>query len=249
MFYDELLLNIDFYKMHPEYLPFIGDKYDEYKILHIGESHYIGQSKDALAEDKYPITYFENWWSNSCLDLYHEYESWYNTRQVIANYLRGDRHKSHSIFSETRKVFDKVYLGKDDVRINFEESQNYHYFAFMNFFQMPSLYDGVKFWDSLKISANKLGDAQLASAMWHKAAQISSEVVDSVIDILKPSVVIFTSKSAKGAYDEYGKHHAEPYVISSIHPGCSWWNRRRYNGLTGKEELERKLSELKNKQY
>ena len=229
MLYDELLLNIEFYKLHPEYLPFIGDKYDDYKILHVGESHYIEQ--EPSDEDKYPITYFENWWSDPCLDLYHAYGGGYNTRQVIANYLGGDRHKSHSIFSETIKVFDKVYLGKDDVRINFQESQNYHYFAFMNFFQMPSLYEGVKFWNSLKTSANKLGDAQLAYDMWKKASQVSSEVVDSVIDILKPSVVIFTSKSAKKAYDEYGKHHAEPYVISSTHPGCSWWNRRRHNGL------------------
>lgn len=247
--YDKLLSDIDFYKVHPGYLPFIGDKYNEYKILHIGESHYIGQKNDPEAEDKYPITYFENWWTDCCPDLYNEYGGWYNTRKVIENYLSGERRKGHSIFSETVKVFDKVYLGRDKVRMDHEESMNYHYFAFMNFFQMPSIYEGVKYWNSLWDAANKLGNKQLAYDMWEKAAQVSSEVVDDVIDILKPSVVIFTSASAKGAYDEYGKHRSEPYVISSVHPGCSWWNRplKRYNGLTGKQELERQLSELKNK--
>lgn len=249
MLYDELLSKIDFYKVHPEYLPFIGNKYNEYKILHIGESHYIGQKNDPLAADKYPVTYFENWWTNRCSDLYNEYGGWYNTRQVIGNYLSGDRHKGHSIFSETIKVFDKVYLGIDNVQINYEESQNYHYFAFMNFFQMPSLYEGVKYWDSILDSANKLGNKQLAFDMWEMAAQISSKVLDNVIEILKPKVVIFTSESAKGAYGKYGKYPAEPNVKYSTHPGCSWWNRpmKRYNGLTGKQELERQLFELRNK--
>jgi hypothetical protein len=42
--YGKKLKEIEFYKTHPEYLPFVGDKYDEFKILQVGESRYIGQS-------------------------------------------------------------------------------------------------------------------------------------------------------------------------------------------------------------
>ena len=241
-------METEFYQLHPEYLPFIGDKYEEYKILHIGESHYFAQKSDSNP-DKYPITYFDKWWSDPCLELLQEYEGWYNTRDVITNYLNGARRKGHSIFSETIKAFDKVYLDRDNVRINHDESKNYHYFAFMNFFQMPALYKGMKYWNSLLLSAKKVGNEQLAFDIYEKSAQISSKVLDNVIEILKPNVVTFTSDSAKYAYDKYGKYHSEAYVISSTHPGCSWWNRpiKKYGGLTGKQELERQLLELKNK--
>lgn len=246
--YEKKLLNLNFYQLHPEYLPFIGEHYEEYRILHIGESHYFDQKSDSNS-DKYPITYFDKWWTDPCLELIQDFDGWYSTRDVITNYLNGYRRKGHSIFSETIKVFDKVYLGKDNVQINYEESQNYHYFAFMNFFQMPALYKGMKYWNSLEISANKLSDKQLAYDMYEKTAQISSKVLDDVIEILKPNVVIFTSNSAKYAYDKYGKHHSKTNITSSTHPGCSWWNRpmRKYNGLTGKQELERQLLALKNK--
>ena len=107
----------------------------------------------------------------------------------------------------------------------------------------------MKYWDSLLLSANKIGNRQLAYDMYEKAAQVSSKVLDEVIAILKPNVVIFTSDSAKYAYNKYGKYHSAEFVINSTHPGCSWWNRpmRKFGGLTGKQELERQLLALKNK--
>ena len=246
--YNQQLLETKFFKLHPEYIPFIGNNYEEYKILHIGESHYLDQKSDSSA-DKYPITYFDKWWYDPCHELLRDFDGWYNTRDVITNYLNGSRHKGHSIFSETIKVFDKIYIGRDNVQMNYKESQNYHYFAFMNFFQMPALYNGMKYWDSLLLSANKIGNRQLAYDMYEKAAQVSSKVLDEVIAILKPNVVIFTSDSAKYAYNKYGKYHSAEFVINSTHPGCSWWNRpmRKFGGLTGKQELERQLLALKNK--
>ena len=54
--YDKELKEIEFYKIHPEYLPFVGDKYDEFKILHVGESHFIPQEKGS--NDLFSIVYF-----------------------------------------------------------------------------------------------------------------------------------------------------------------------------------------------
>ena len=41
--YDIELRTIPFYKDHPELLPFIGTRFNEYSILIVGESHYIDQ--------------------------------------------------------------------------------------------------------------------------------------------------------------------------------------------------------------
>ena len=54
--YDSRLNEIDFFKIHPEYLPFIGDKFDEFKILQVGESHYIGQTPET---EEFSIQYFQ----------------------------------------------------------------------------------------------------------------------------------------------------------------------------------------------
>ena len=55
--YDDQLNHIDIYKLHPMLMPHIGTEYDKYRILHIGESHYINQTPDT---EKYNIKYFEN---------------------------------------------------------------------------------------------------------------------------------------------------------------------------------------------
>ena len=39
--YYNKLKNIEFFKIHPELIPYVGEEFDKYKILHIGESLYI----------------------------------------------------------------------------------------------------------------------------------------------------------------------------------------------------------------
>lgn len=240
--YDEKLSQICFYKLHPEYLPFVGDKYDDYRILHIGESHYIGQDD---GKDEFPLDYFEqHWWSNHCDKLHGTFGGWYNTRNVLNNYLSGERRKGHSIFTNMIKVFNEVYLGEGDISISYEESQKYHNFAFMNFYQMPSLYKGKNYWDSLWAAATKVNNEQLALDMYKRVADESSIVLDAVIEILNPRVIIFTSKAARGAYN--GKHAQDSTIIESGHPGSPWWNRKNKSGKSGREMLVEKLTEYKN---
>lgn len=43
-FDDELLKN-GFLNSHKYYLPFIGDGYEKSKLLIVGESHYLGQTR------------------------------------------------------------------------------------------------------------------------------------------------------------------------------------------------------------
>lgn len=243
------LANIPFYQLHPEYKPFIGDRFDTFRILHVGESHFIPQQADE--PDVFSITYFQNWWGNACEELKncelknchnengYKWGGWYRTKSVIENYINGKRTRSHGIFTEMVKVFAEVCQNRIIPHINDEECKNYEYFAFMNFFQMPALYAGMKYWTSLKKSALKSGMTKkqakaYAEKVWDDTVQQSSDVLDDVIDTLNPNVVIFTSKSAADAYK--GKYKNTLKVITAVHPASPHWHKSM-NGQNGKERL------------
>ena len=236
--YDAQLINsIPFFQIHPEYLPFIGDHYEQYKILIVGESHYIGQTPD---NEEYSIEYFmKNWWNQETNSPgYEKWADWYNTRGVLNSYLFGDRHRGHLIFTNLVKAFSEKTLKKKIDSINIENSQAFHYLAFMNFFQMPSLFDGMKFWNSLVESGKKHNEPNLALSAWNKCSLESAWVLDSIIDILRPNLVIFSSKSAYYAYLESKTTHSNDNNIYCVpHAGSPYWNKgtKESNGKTGKE--------------
>ena len=142
----ELKKQIQFYEIHPEYMPFVGDRYDEFKILQVGESHFIPQRADE--PDLFSITYFEKWWEDSCAEAKNcqqknchnekgdQWGGWFRTKSVIENYMNRKRTRSHGIFTEMVKVFAVVCQNRTIMHINDEESKNYNHFAFMNFFQV-----------------------------------------------------------------------------------------------------------------
>lgn len=255
--YERKLDAIKFYETHPEYRPFIGEKYDEFKILQVGESHYIGQ-RTTDPEDRFPIQYFDKWWTDACEKLREwpdpnpkegKWGGWYYTRGVVENFIANRSTGGYNIFSNMIRSLDAVY-GDGQVYMDKEARQRYHYFAFMNFFQMPALYNGVKFWDSLYISAQKVGDPSLAGKSFDLAAEKSADVLDRVVEAIKPNVLIITSREAAAAYKKYGKYWNRedgPAIIQTVHPCCSWWNRKmkKYNDRTGRKYFEDELRALR----
>ena len=243
--YDAQLKNIDIYKLHPTFMPHIGEEYDKYKILHIGESHYINQTPNT---EKYDIKYFEKWWSEPCEEVAADSPKWFDTRHVVAENYMKDVNGAYTIFTNFVKSFSKVVLHEEISKITSEDKKLYRYIAFMNFFQMPSLYYGEKFWNSLRISAKKLGDKGLASKMWDCAVENAVSTVDSVVDIISPKAVVFTSISVGNAYKEYGgKYAKDSRTIFTSHPAYPFtWNKRlsSLDGKTGKEVLENELERL-----
>lgn len=253
--YDEKLKEIDFYENHPEYRPFVGDNYSKYKILQVGESHYLPQSKKKA--DVVFIDYFvNNWWENPCNELKKmtdensgnaEWVKWLNTRGVVKSYMEGYRTKGRSIFTNFLKACWEAYTGEKINKITTEHSKKYDHFAFINFFQMPSLYSGESFWKSLYFSAKrqkeKKKDAkQLANDTWDNVVKKSSDIFDKVVEILEPNVIVFTTLSAWNAYD--GKYKNDDRIIGTVHPCCPYWHKPK-NGQIGKEELIDKLKKLK----
>ena len=253
---NQLLKEIKFYETHPEYLPFVGDKFDDFKILQVGESHYIGQTPET---EEFSIAYFHNnWWQDKCLDVFEhkhpndvDWGSWYKTRDVIERFFKNYQN-NYSIFSNPLKVFLNTCLQENqEIYSGNQFRQAYHYFAFMNFFQMPALYDGEAFWKSLKLSAKKLHNEDLAAEVFETSIKNSACVLDKVIEILQPNIVVFTSSAAWSAYIKYGTYADSqdgPVMIQTAHPGCCWWNRKKKNGISSCMHLETELKKhIKNK--
>ena len=242
--YDKKFTQTAFFNTHPEYLPFVGDRYEEHRILIVGESHYIGQTPET---EKYGIGYFaEKWFTEPAEILTEPYAGWFNTRGVIEDYLSGSRSKGHLIFTNIIKSFSSAVLDEPVSRINLKESQKFNCFAFMNYFQMPSVYRGMKFWNALEISAEKAGDKDAASQVWLDVNRESAKVLDDVIKALSPELVIFTSKSAYYAYTAVNtKHRDDKNIFVIPHAGCAWWNKpsKSSNGKSGREIFEEILRE------
>ena len=256
--YDDKLKALKWFKLHPQLLPFIGDNYDEYKILQIGESHFIDGKND---NDKFDICYFrDNWWDKTCDELVNSFNDdkydycWFDTRAVLQNYLSGND-GSYGIFTNIIKSFSKIMLDKEILHIGKKDKELYHNFSFMNFFQMPSLRNGEKYWNSLVQSAKYEKNENLASETFRKCTEVSIQAIDDVIDIIKPEIIVFTSVSAGNAYSgkEYkecmGKYGNDNRVVYTAHPSTIYWENKKLGkslgGKTGKEILEEKLSFLK----
>ena len=242
----EIKKQIQFYEIHPEYMPFVGDRYDDFKILQVGESHFIEQGKE---ENDFSIEYFKKHWWNEAMPA--DWDGNCNTRTVVNNYLAVRRTRAHGIFTNMVKLYSRVYTDTPITSISTENSQAYHHFAFMNFYQMPSLYRGMSYWDSLLKSAKKVYDEKLvekyACEVWEDTVKRSTETLNQVIEILDPQVIIFTSESAYKAYNrQQGNHIERKGVFHCVHPGCKYWHHPS-EGQIGKNELEQELRDFLNK--
>jgi hypothetical protein len=238
---------IAFYQRHPEYKPFIGEQFDKFRVLQVGESHYVNIGQTPETENDFSLQYFaDNWWNSHCDKLFNQpdgdpetkyWGSWYTTRDVIGRFLIHNQ-KNYSIFMNMIRVLNEVVkeLPKCD-----NERLTYHYFAFMNFFQMPALYKGVSFEKSLSKAEKGMADP---TAVYKRTVEESCKVLNDVINILQPNVIVFTSKAAYYAYCNHEGEMAEKdgRIIKAVHPCCSWWNRKHgKDQKTGKERLVEQL--------
>ena len=80
------LKEIDFFKLHASYIPFVGDLYDKFKILHISESHY----SDILDTSVYGIEYFSKWFDEECLEVEEAILNKKLTRRVCEGVCEGN---------------------------------------------------------------------------------------------------------------------------------------------------------------
>lgn len=234
--YDVKLKQIEHFELHPEMLPFVGRNYPQTKILLLGESHYLSDDED------FEVKKMEGWYTKPSEKYAFKHPGYFNTRDVVHNFLIGCRSKAHSIFSNPAKALIEAWDLKD-----ITDSEAYTAFAFFNYFQRPEANSGKS------ISLSKDDE------------ESSAKVFNKIVEILKPQLVVFLSKKAYESYCQYKGKDIETKIEEVYHPTCKYWNKEggkekisglfrkepEFNGFLKKQQIKKEDVEiaLKDKEY
>ena len=176
--YDDKLRKIQHFKLHPELLPFVGANYDKYKVLLIGESHYIDLEKSSSKNDA-----FYDWYKESTKDVFIKSKSnsfeyfthWFNTREVVNKFMCKKRTKAHHIFQYPGQIVQNKYDLASD-------SEAFSMMAFYNYFQRPNTIPGGSF-KSMDTNFDEYNFA--------------IETADEIFSKLQPNLIVFLSIKLK----------------------------------------------------
>ena len=119
--YDNKLLEIDFYKnsrIHKLMLPYIGSKYEKYKVLIVAESHYLREDSD-----REKVKDFNKWLADKN-EIKLMNEEYINTREVVKKHCSNNN--KQPFFSNIKKEIINIEKFWDKI-------------SFMNFFIVPSI--------------------------------------------------------------------------------------------------------------
>ena len=119
--YDNKLLEIDFYKnsrIHKLMLPYIGSKYEKYKVLIVAESHYLIEDSD-----REKVKDFNKWIADKN-EIKLMNEEYINTREVVKKHCSNNN--KQPFFSNIKKEIINIEKFWDKI-------------SFMNFFIVPSI--------------------------------------------------------------------------------------------------------------
>ena len=211
-----------FGELHPELLPYVGQNYEKTSVLLVGESHYVRKADIKQFEET-------DWYHKSLpdipskLDLENPFNKqnsvfWFDTRQVLVRYMNGERGRGHIIFSRPTEVLCGLGIGTNNKYDDFD------HFAFMNFFQRPSL----EFGESIEYS--------------DEDKQVANDVLNKVIEVLKPKLVVFLFQKAYKAYEPNSFDNI--FVEKVSHPTSAWWYKKRKDGKCSRDDFETYLRKI-----
>jgi hypothetical protein len=212
--FDSAFNQIAHFNIHPYLLPFVGDLYEKYRILFIAESHYV----EPAAASK--ITDIKDWYSEVYTEkLNLDEQKWIHTRNVVLNNV-GEKHRYGRKFILDKALLVLIdWLSSSGVAVDGLKDAR-QFVGYLNYFQRPSFSKGKKI-DNTDIDNVK-----------------SKEIVRTVIDILKPKVIIFLSKKAFWQFERECENNGEYKYIAVAHPSCYWWKRKQKDGLCGEDRLK-----------
>ncbi len=206
--YEKQLEQLKYYKLHSEFIPFVGKKYDESRILLVEESHFCN-GKEIPSDIQKDI--IAKWYDHKTDELFKGYEERkdeFNTRRVASVFLGdapGKTRKNVSYSNPTSVIRD--ILKTDDNKAAFNT------IAFMNFFIRPEFKSG----GSIKTDVTDIEKA--------------NENFVEVLNVLKPKLILILSKKV---FNNIGEETKQKYknqnkIHSFCHPSSAWWNRKRKN--------------------
>jgi hypothetical protein len=208
--FDVGLGGIKHFELHAEYLPYVGHFYDQFRILLIGESHYLkkyyGEQTDFLEGWYEKYTHQFQW--NDESDT-----SWFNTRGVVNDFRVRNHLKGYIIFRKPSKIIRECIY--ENYGIELSDFDAYRCCSFLNYYQRPELKTGES------IANNHEDDINAA------------ETLKRVIEILKPIQVIFLSKKA---FESYHRLNSSDYSYF-YHPNSKYWGKGIVQGEEGFKQL------------
>ena len=222
--YDDKLMENDFLKRHYECLPYIGEKYEKYRLLIIGESHYAENDKNgneylSSIDNK---TYYEKKFEEINVGGFKEkeYEKWINTR-IVLNHRKDDKVNSGFFTNITSEIAKVIF---NNININYynqnELKKTLDYFAFFNYFKRPSFSQGKE------INSTKEDE------------DFAFNISKYIIDVIKPKYIAFISKRSYNLFmDRYKNDISNLEIEGFQHPSCPWWNIKMKSGKNAKEKF------------
>ena len=212
--FDRELNEIAFFKTHEYLLPFVGNKYREGGVLHIGASHYFKLNDIEEVQREIAEQILDEWFDtsdkavdmrNMFLDTYRKsitgkdsskFGAWVNTRGIIEAFGTNNyREKNRAIYRE----FLKAAYNKNSSE-ELKDTEGYAPFAYMNFFQKPAAYTRTE------------------------SDSCSCGIVARVIEILRPKYIVITSVLAGREFGEHIPSFPDCEVFYCPHPSAygSW---------------------------
>lgn len=231
------------YKTHPEYLPYVGDKYNQqsYKTLFVLESHYL-EDKDSEniynsnemkgKSDKEINRIFSNYWyDKNEWSLKKQFfklktETNFETRYVANCAIKAIKFNNRVLLEPIfqYKAFQNILNEGYTSDANRKKLRD---FAYMNFFQRPSLKKGKQIiWEDIDI-------------------EIASKNLIEVINIIKPQLVIFISANSYDLFQEYIKNQNVETTSLNIQiyrfrqPGTRYWSSKTKSEILNNSKCDR----------
>ena len=240
---------IDFFKVRPEMIPFVGEEYDTYKVLQLSESHYFHHTSNEPEE--FGIKYFVDKWLelDPCEEFMMKYGGSVNTREDIIGFMRGET-ENYPAYYNFLKAMSEGVLGKsiETISRGSDEQKLFKYIAYTDYFMMPALYfDKKHLPDSVKLSIERLPKDEQElykyKEVMEKIVDFSDRVIEQVIDILKPRAIVFTSKKGGDFFRKHNiKYANDKRMIYAYHPSniCGLWaNSEEYGHVHVVAELKK----------
>lgn len=221
--YENLFAELKHYKKYPKMLPWVGKNYNSQqhkKLLVVGESHYF-------PTDSINNMDAEKWYGNTNVELNADELSWIFTRNLV-EYATECNFKNRG-FSTYQRIHQALHEAGLISNVMCGNNQFlFNEISYMNYFQRPACKG-----QSIKDILHKLD------------LEIAYENFTSVIEIIKPDLIIFASKFSIDSAEKYElwklTNSMGTYYTYVNHPSTAWWNKPArksfFKGRTSREHF------------
>ncbi len=228
---NRLFQDNEVYKLHKEFIPFVGKQYDKTKVLLIGDYHYASDADNEIINnsDASSEQIVEDWYAMNTEEFNKSYGikdiKYYNTINVVTNYLSYYIGNAFDVFVKPAQVIREVSKGKFKT-----DAGAFGAIAFYNYFQRPV------FKLNEKVKSNKKDD------------EVAYKTLIEINNILKPDILVFLSKKAYSSFIKQNKALDSEINLNKIkwvyHPSSKWWKNKGIEDICGKDSFKLIMEEI-----